>query len=65
MVIPGLEQMNAEGNSLCRKWRGKEIVYLPHFPRRSAQKHHYTRPGGGGGGGGLPYEMDGDARRLA
>ena len=25
------------------KWRGKEIVYLPHFPRRSAQKHHYTR----------------------
>ena len=21
--------------------------------------------GGGGGGGGLPYEMDGDARRLA
>ena len=25
------------------KWKGKEIVYLPHFPRRSAQKHHYTR----------------------
>ena len=25
------------------KWRGKEIVYLAHFPRRSAQKHHYTR----------------------
>ena len=24
------------------KWRGKEIVYLPHFPRRSAQKHHFT-----------------------
>ena len=22
-------------------------------------------PGGDGGGGGLPYEMDGDARRLA
>ena len=22
-------------------------------------------PGGGGGGGGLPYQMDGDARRLA
>ena len=22
-------------------------------------------PGGGGGGGGLPYETDGDARRLA
>ena len=25
------------------KWRGKEIVYLAHFPRRSAQKHDYTR----------------------
>ena len=25
------------------KWRGKEIVNLAHFPRRSAQKHHYTR----------------------
>ena len=25
------------------KWRGKEIVYLPHFPCRSAQKHQYTR----------------------
>ena len=25
------------------KWRGKEKVYLPHFPRRSAQKQHYTR----------------------
>ena len=25
------------------KWWGKEKVYLPHFPRRSAQKHHYTR----------------------
>ena len=24
------------------KWRGKEIVYLPHSPRRSAQKHHFT-----------------------
>ena len=23
------------------------------------------RPGGGGGGGGLPYETNGDARRLA
>ena len=27
------------------------------------KRHHC--PGGGGGGGGLPYEMDGDARRLA
>ena len=25
------------------KWRGKEIVYLPHFPRRAAQILHYTR----------------------
>ena len=25
------------------KCRGKEIVYLRHFPRRSTQKHHYTR----------------------
>ena len=24
------------------KWRGKEIVYLRHFPAR-AQKHQYTR----------------------
>ena len=24
-----------------------------------------ARGGGGGGGGGIPYEMDGDARRLA
>ena len=24
------------------KWRGKEIVYLRHYPAR-AQKHHYTR----------------------
>ena len=24
------------------KWRGKEIVYLRHFPRTST-KHHYTR----------------------
>ena len=30
--------------SVCAdKWRAKEIVYLPRFPRRSAQKHHYMR----------------------
>ena len=27
----------------ARKWRGKEIGYLGHFLRRSAQKHHCRR----------------------
>ena len=44
--------------SICRS------LYRPKVDRYKYSVDVKTR-GGGGGGGGLPYEMDGDARRLA
>ena len=40
-------------------------VSLDSLERIAVQVLYPRVAGGGGGGGGLPYEMDGDARRLA
>ena len=49
-----------------KKYSSKEL-FVPtiHSNARSIDINLCPGGGGGGGGGGLPYEMDGDARRLA